>query len=501
VQECASDVVLNSDGANLSANGTATDRADNSASATKSGINIDSQAPMTDADLQCTSKNGYCRGNQATVVLTATDQPGLSGVKEIYHSSNNGASWQVSTGATASVSLNLTGSGKAKVLFYAVDNAGNPETQDGVEVKYDTIAPTVSHVLNPAANAAGWNKVNTTVHFDAADDSDGSGVDLPTVTSDQTISTETAGQVVNGSAYDLAGNKGTDSVNVKLDKTAPTISGAPTTSPNASGWYTSAVTVHFTCGDQSAVQSGIATCPADDVLSTDGANLSSTGTAVDKAGNTASVTIGGIKIDSLKPVMTGISLTNGAVYTLGDAAIPSGTPTCTATDGGSGVASCSVALTGGKPNGVGTFNFTATAKDVAGNTTTQSGSYKVIYRFDGFLQPINDTAHQIDQATSIFKGGSTVPAKLQLKKADGTVAQASTDPQWLTPLKGSATSAPVDETVYSDTATSGATYRWDSTAQQYIYNWSTKGTATGYYYRVGVTLDDGQTYYVNIGLR
>ena len=41
------------------------------------------------------------------------------------------------------------------------------------------------------------------------------------------ISTETStsGLVVNGSAKDTAGNTGTDSVTVKLDKTAPTISG------------------------------------------------------------------------------------------------------------------------------------------------------------------------------------------------------------------------------------------------------------------------------------
>ncbi len=58
-------------------------------------------------------------------------------------------------------------------------------------------------------------------------------------------------------------------------------------------------------------------------------------------------------------------------------------------------------------------------------------------------------------------------------------------------------SMPVDESVYGDLADSGSTYRGDS--QQYIYNWKT-GTG-GNYWRVGVTLDDGQTYYVNIGLR
>jgi len=43
------------------------------------------------------------------------------------------------------------------------------------------------------------------------------------------------------------------------------------------------------------------------------------------------------------------------------------------------------------------------------------------------------------------------------------------------------------------------TFKFDAAAQQYIYNWKT-GTG-GNYWRIGVKFDDGQTYYVNIGLR
>ena len=42
-------------------------------------------------------------------------------------------------------------------------------------------------------------------------------------------------------------------------------------------------------------------------------------------------------------------------------------------------AGCAVAVTGGQPNGAGTFNFTARATDVAGNTQTVTGS---VYRWD-----------------------------------------------------------------------------------------------------------------------
>ena len=122
-----------------------------------------------------------------------------------------------------------------------------------------------------------------------------------------------------------------------------------------------------------------------------------------------------------------------------------------------------------------------------------------MYRWEGFLQPIDDTAHEVGATTSISKAGSTVPVKFQLKDAAGNAVQAANPPQWVMPVQGGPTSAAVDESVYSDRGTAGSTYRWDG--QQYVYNWDTKGLAAGYYYRIGVRLDDGKEYYVNIGLR
>jgi hypothetical protein len=134
----------------------------------------------------------------------------------------------------------------------------------------------------------------------------------------------------------------------------------------------------------------------------------------------------------------------------------------TCTDALSGIATCPdpvVLATNGADQAV-----TRTATDMAGNTTTVTGTSNVKYRFDGFLQPINDTAHQVGVSTSIFKAGSTVPVNFQLKRNDGTVVQAASAPVWLTPVKGSATSAPVDESVYSASADSGSTYQYDATA-------------------------------------
>jgi hypothetical protein len=494
VAHCPTDAVVSSDGVNQSVTSEkASDVAGNVRTKTVTGINIDGHEPQTTADNQCTATNGYCTGDTATVVLNATDV-GPSGVKEIHYTVNGGAE-QVAAGASKSVSVPLSGTGTASVKYYAVDVAGNVEPSQTVALKYDNIAPTVTHTVNPKANASEWNNSDVTVHFDATDTDPGSGVAAGSVTPDQVVSTETTtnGVLVNGSAKDTAGNTGTDAVTVRLDKTKPSISGSIASGTvGKNGWYVSPVKIHFTCSD---ALSGLASCQDDVTLSNNGASQSASGSAKDVADNVGTTSVTGINIDNENPTITGVNVANG-FYTLG--AAPGAT--CTAADSFSGVDTCKVTVTGGTANGVGTFNWTATATDKAGNSASQTGSYKVVYGFDGFLQPINDTAHQTGQTTSVFKAGSTIPVKFQLKNAGATAVQSATAPAWLTPVKGGAMSLPIDETAVTVSADSGSTYKYDATSQQYIYNWKTPSTG-GNYYQIGVKLDDGQVYYVNIGLR
>ena len=192
------------------------------------------------------------------MVLKSEDQDGLSGVKEIRYRVNGGAE-QVVAGAETTVRVPLDGSGNATVSYYAVDHAGNKESGDAVALKYDNIEPKVTHAITPEPNADGWNKSNVNVHFDATDA--GSGVDQSKTTPDTTVTTETAfdGLDVIGEAFDLAGNKGTDKATVKLDKTAPSIKGEVIAGKlGNNGWYTEAVTVHFTCSD---ALSRVKVCP------------------------------------------------------------------------------------------------------------------------------------------------------------------------------------------------------------------------------------------------
>ncbi len=86
------------------------------------------------------------------------------------------------------------------------------------------------------------------------------------------------------------------------DTTPPDISAsaakAESTIYDAGTWANQAVTVHFTCSDTG---SGVASCPADQVLSADGVTPSVSGTATDYAGNSASASFGPIWIDKTAP--------------------------------------------------------------------------------------------------------------------------------------------------------------------------------------------------------
>lgn len=172
----------------------------------------------------------------------------------------------------------------------------------------------------------------------------------------------------------------------------------------------------------------------------------------------------------------------------------------------SGIAEQTGTTPSGSPidtNTIGAHQFSVTSTDKAGNTITQTITYKIIYRFDGFLQPINDTGHAQtcgDNCTiSIFKGGSTVPVKFQLKDASGNIIQSTTPPQWITPQQGSALADSINETDFTDPTDSGTTYNWDG--DKYYYNRKIKDIPSGYHWLIGARLDDGQIYTVNIGMR
>jgi hypothetical protein len=134
------------------------------------------------------------------------------------------------------------------------------------------------------------------------------------------------------------------------------------------------------------------------------------------------------------------------------------------------------------------------------NYKPQSGFVKIAiyYRWDGFLQPINDTAHQL-VAMSKFKLGQTIPAKFVLKNAAGAVVQQTGNPSFRSATLGvgACDAISVPDNVEPASADIGTQYTWDGA--QYHYNWSTKGLTAGLY-RIFAYLADGTTPSVDICL-
>jgi hypothetical protein len=479
---CAGDQTL-SEGSAQSVTGSVADKAGNSQTATVSGINVDKTPPLLSGTVTSTqSGGGYYNGDVTVHWTCSDDRSGIAG-----DGSCPADSTVTGQGTNLSASATVT------------DKAGNPTTLTVSGIKIDRTAPVTTASAPDPTFSSGWYGAPVTVTLAATDNLSGvaathyaiDGGTATAYTAPFTVGKDT--HTVTYWSTDAAGNTedktaAGHSLTVKVDNLPPTITGAPTTPANGNGWYKAGVTVHFTCSD---AETDVTTCPADQTLGTQGAGQYATGTAVDVAGNTATAKVGPINIDLTAPVFA--AYTGTTSFTAGSTVTP---PTCTATDALSGIDTCTVVKSGSgftNANGVGDFTYTFTATDKAGNTTSQSLTQHVGYKWSGFLQPVTNTAHDLG-AASTFKAGSTVPMKFQLTDSSGVVKQATYMPVWMAPVDGGTTTTTATAASNTTPGTLGGSYKWDATAQQYVFTWQTPKAGVGHYYRVGVQLDSGDTY-------
>jgi hypothetical protein len=88
--------------------------------------------------------------------------------------------------------------------------------------------------------------------------------------------------------------------------------------------------------------------------------------------------------------------------------------------------------------------------------------------------------------------------KFQIKNASGASIQQVSLPTFQQGSnRGTCDSATSTELTYTDTPTTGGSFRWDTS--QYIYNFSTKGLTAGEY-RIYAVLADGTKPYVDLCL-
>ncbi len=143
-----------------------------------------------------------------------------------------------------------------------------------------------------------WTNQSVTVSFTCSD----SGLGVASCGPNQTVSADGITSV-NGTATDIIGNSATATFGpILIDKTKSTLSvsakTADGTAYTSGSWTKQSVIVHFTCNDAG---SGITTCPADQTVSAEGTTSSISGTATDRAGNSASISFDPIQIDKTPP--------------------------------------------------------------------------------------------------------------------------------------------------------------------------------------------------------
>ncbi|HHU09789.1 MAG TPA: SGNH/GDSL hydrolase family protein [Intrasporangiaceae bacterium] len=506
-----------------------------------SGYNFTDRTPPTVAVATTTSANaaGWHRSN-VTVQTSAADSAGVRGFEHRIHGVDGSIGpWQRTVGSTGPRPI-VSAEGISHVEVRALDVNGNLSASTILTVRIDKTLPQTEPVI-PAEGATFEQHEQVRAAYTC---SDAGGSDLTrcagTVTSGALIDTSTVGEKsFTITATDAAGNVRrttrtytvqpatagvrTDSSTastgthrtaagaterigspagpkqrpVVRDDATPTVS-VTVPADGARYEHGDKVLAAYVCADAKG-GSGVAPGYCEGTVDA-GVPINTTTlgthtfevTATDRAGNSTTTSVSYEVVDATAPTIS--SPHEGIEYKLGQPV--EALFTCTDEDGGSSVATCD------GPDrldtaSIGAKSFDVVATDAAGNTRTETVTYRVIYAYGEVKEPISK------DGTSVFKAGSTVPVRFQLTDYDergvggatvtlGTIStydiEGTVDPMEMERVPST-----------SGSANSGNLFR-SSSGGQYAYNLSTKGMAPGSY-MLYIRLDDGKQYTAVFTLR
>ena len=374
-----------------------------------------------------------------------------------------------SNGNTIRKTDRLTVSGTAEVCAPATPQNNPPQVavtgvSHGATYEAGAVPAAGCSVTDEDANAGATPQYNRT-------QLNGQGVGSETVTCSYTDSGNLSGSA--SATYSI------------VDTTAPTLSNVPAniteeatsaagaevtwTAPTASG--RTGETRSVSCSPMSGSWFGLGTttvsCTASD------------GTGNTSAAQTFDVTVR----DTTAPTLDNMPANQSLTATSANGAVATWTaPTASDAVDANATTTCSPAS--GDTFALGNTTVSCTASDASGNeSAAQSFTVNVTYAASGALQPINANG------SSIFKLGSTVPVKFQLTGDSAGITNAIANIKVARVTTGIAGTE--SEATTSTAASTGSAFRYDSTSNQYIYNWGTKGMAEGTY-QIRIDLGDGK---------
>ena len=130
----------------------------------------DTTPPTTTYSVSPTSANGQNNWytTNVSVSLSATDNPGGSGVDHIWYNLSNGYNVKVMGNTT---SFTLSANGTTTINYWAVDKEGNAETPHSKIINIDETSPFIYATLNPSSpnGISGWYNSSPNITISASD--------------------------------------------------------------------------------------------------------------------------------------------------------------------------------------------------------------------------------------------------------------------------------------------------------------------------------------------
>ncbi|HWN22364.1 MAG TPA: PxKF domain-containing protein, partial [Gaiellaceae bacterium] len=158
-------------------------------------------------------------------------------------------------------------------------------------------------------------------------------------------------------------------------------------------------------------------------------------------------------------------------------------------DSGSGVKSCTGSTANGSPLPTGTVGektLTVTATDIVGHTTTATRTYRVVWPFTGFFEPVDNPP-----IVNVVKAGSSVPVKFGLGGNRGLNIFPPGSPS---SVRVNCSSSQPEESLEEIDSPAASGLSYDAGSQRYHYVWRTNKAWAGTCRQLVVTLVDGSSH-------